>query len=192
MILIVGLGNPGEKYAKTRHNVGFILVDSLAFKYQAEFKYEKKFNAEIAEIKAGDLGKDQIFLVKPHTFMNNSGDAVQKIAAFYKIPTSDIWLIHDELDLPLGDLRIRKNGGPGTHNGLKSVIAQLGENLPRFRIGIESRGTTASQLQDTASFVLSEFFGQERETIVQGLDKALKAVETALKEGLETAMNKFN
>lgn len=192
MILIVGLGNPGEKYSKTRHNLGFILIDSLAFKHQAEFRFEKKFNAEIAELKAGKLGKEDILLAKPHTFMNNSGEAVQKIANFYKIPTENIWLIHDELDLPLGEIKLRKNGGPGTHNGLKSVVAHLGKNFPRFRIGIESRGTTASHLQDTSSFVLSDFFSQEKKIIIEALDKALKALECALKDGLDEAMNKFN
>jgi PTH1 family peptidyl-tRNA hydrolase len=192
MIIIVGLGNPGDKYAKTRHNVGFIVIDALAFKYQAEFKYDKKFNAEIAEIKNPDLNADTILLAKPHTFMNNSGEAVQKIASFYKVPPEDIWLIYDELDLPLGQMKIRKNGGPGTHNGVKSIVGRLGRNFPRFRIGIESRGQTASALQDTASFVLSEFFSQEKDEVIKAMDRGVKAVETALHEGFDNAMNKFN
>ncbi len=192
MKLIVGLGNPGDKYSKTRHNVGFILIDALAFKYQAEFKYEKKFNAEIAEIKNPDLSEEQLILAKPHTFMNNSGEAVQKIAHFYKIPVEDTWLIYDDLDLPLGTLKIKKNGGPGTHNGVKSVVEHFGKDFPRFRIGIESRGTSASTFQDTASFVLSEFFGQEKEQVVEALDKGIKSIETALRQGIEAAMNKFN
>jgi len=192
MILLVGLGNPGDKYAKTRHNVGFILIDALAFKYGAAFKFEKKFNTDITEIKNPDLHEDTIILAKPHTFMNNSGDAVQKIAAYYKIPVGNIWLIYDDLDLPLGQMKIRKKGSAGTHNGVKSVVAHLGENLPRFRIGIESRGTSASTFQDTASFVLSEFFSQEKEEVISALDRGLKAIETALKEGLESSMNRFN
>jgi PTH1 family peptidyl-tRNA hydrolase len=192
MKLIVGLGNPGDKYSKTRHNVGFILIDALAFKYQAEFKYEKKFNAEIAELKNPDLSDETIILAKPHTFMNNSGEAVQKIAHFYKIPVEETWLIYDDLDLPLGTLKIRRNGGPGTHNGVKSVAEHFGKDFPRFRIGIESRGTSASTFQDTASFVLSEFFGSEKEQVVEALDKGIKSIETALKQGIETAMNKFN
>ncbi len=192
MILIVGLGNPGKKYQQNRHNVGFVLIDALAYKYQVEFVHDKKFNAEIAEIKNSDLNSEPILLAKPQTFMNNSGEAVQKIAQFYKIPLENIWLIVDELDLPLGTIKVRKSGQAGTHNGLKSVVGRIGSNFPRFRIGIESRGETASTLQDTASFVLSDFFGPEKEVIIRSLDLGLQAIETALREGLDSAMNKFN
>ncbi len=192
MILIVGLGNPGPKYAKTRHNVGFVALDTLAYKLKADFTYDKKYNAEIAEIKNSGLSEDTIILAKPHTFMNESGQAVQKIAHFYKIKPEQIWVVFDELDLPLGTIKIRKNGSAGTHNGMKSVVSVIGKEFPRFRIGIESRGETASQLQDTASFVLSDFFGQEKEIIVKSIDQSVLALETALKEGIEPAMNKFN
>lgn len=192
MILIVGLGNPGKKYQKNRHNIGFVLVDALAYKYQAEFVLDKKFNAEIAEIRNNQLSEEPVLLAKPQTFMNNSGEAVQKIASFYKIQPENIWVVFDELDLPLGTLKIRKSGSAGTHNGMKSVVGHIGKNFPRFRIGIESRGATASTLQDTASFVLSDFFGSEKEIIIKTLDHSVKAIETALKEGLDTAMNKFN
>jgi PTH1 family peptidyl-tRNA hydrolase len=141
MILIVGLGNPGKKYEKNRHNIGFVLIDTLAYKYQAEFKLDKKLNAEIAEIRNPELSSEPILLAKPQTFMNNSGEAVQKIAAFYKIHPENIWVLFDELDLPLGTIKIRKSGGSGTHNGMKSVVGHIGKNFPRFRIGIESRGT---------------------------------------------------
>ena len=192
MYLIVGLGNPGPKYTKTRHNIGFILLDSLAYKYNLEFHHDKKFNAEITEFSNPDLTTEPIILVKPHTFMNSSGDAVQKIAQFYKIPPENIWIVFDELDLPLGQIKIKKSGSAGTHNGMKSIVAHMGQNFPRFRIGIESRGQTASQLQDTASFVLSEFFTQEKDLIANSLAKTIEALETALKFGLETAMNKYN
>jgi len=192
MILIVGLGNPGKKYEKNRHNIGFVLIDTLAYKYQAEFKLDKKLNAEIAEIRTPELSSEPILLAKPQTFMNNSGEAVQKIAAFYKIHPENIWVLFDELDLPLGSIKIRKSGGSGTHNGMKSVVGHIGKAFPRFRIGIESRGTTASTLQDTPSFVLSDFFGSEKEIIIKTVDQGLQAIEIALKEGLDTAMNKFN
>jgi PTH1 family peptidyl-tRNA hydrolase len=192
MILIVGLGNPGKKYEKNRHNIGFVLIDTLAYKYQAEFKLDKKLNAEIAEIRNPELSSEPILLAKPQTFMNNSGEAVQKIAAFYKIHPENIWVLFDELDLPLGTIKIRKSGGSGTHNGMKSVVGHIGKNFPRFRIGIESRGTTASTLQDTPSFVLSDFFGSEKEIIIKTIDQGLQAIEIALKEGLDTTMNKFN
>ncbi|MCC7433013.1 aminoacyl-tRNA hydrolase [Candidatus Peregrinibacteria bacterium] len=192
MILIVGLGNPGPKYTKTRHNVGFLALDTLAYKLKTEFEYDKKYNAEIAEVKQSDLTNQAIILAKPHTFMNESGQAVQKIAHFFKIKPENIWVVFDELDLSLGTIKIRKNGSAGTHNGMKSVVSVIGKDFPRFRIGIESRGETASHLQDTASFVLSDFFGQEKEIIVKSIDKCVSAIETALKEGIEASMNKFN
>lgn len=192
MILIVGLGNPGKKYQKNRHNIGFVLVDALAYKYQVEFTNDKKLNAEIAEIKNTSLSSEPILLAKPQTFMNNSGEAVQKIVHFYKIAPENLWVVFDELDLPLGTIKIKKSGSAGTHNGMKSIVTHLGSNFPRFRIGIESRGQTASALQDTADFVLGDFFGPEKELIIHSLDQTVKAVETALKEGLEIAMTRFN
>lgn len=192
MILIVGLGNPGPKYAKTRHNVGFLAADALAYKWQVEFHHEKKFTAEIAEISIPSLHSEPILLAKPHTFMNNSGEAIQKIAHFYKIPPANIWVIFDEVDIPLGELKIRKTGGPGTHNGMKSVVTHIGKEFPRFRIGIESRGQSASILQDTESFVLSEFFASEKEILIEAINKTVKAVELALKQDLEASMNQFN
>ncbi len=192
MILIVGLGNPGQKYQNNRHNIGFILLDAFAYKYQSQFEYQKKFNADIAEINDQNLYSENIILAKPQTFMNNSGEAVQKLAQFYKILPQNIWLIYDELDLEIGHLKIKKNGSGGTHNGLKSIVTHIGKDFPRFKVGIESRGLTASQLQDTASFVLSDFFEKEKDIIAESLDKTIKAIETALKEGIDQAMNKFN
>lgn len=192
MILIVGLGNPGQKYQNNRHNIGFILLDAFAYKYQAQFDYQKKFNADIVEINDQNLYSESIILAKPQTFMNNSGEAVQKLAQFYKIPPQNIWLIYDELDLEIGHLKIKKNGSGGSHNGLKSIVTHIGKDFPRFKVGIESRGLTASKLQDTASFVLSDFFDKEKDIIAESLDLTIKAIETALKEGLDQAMNKFN
>lgn len=192
MILIVGLGNPGKKYQKNRHNIGFVLMDTLAYKHQVEFTLDKKLTAEIAEIKDETLHPEPIMLAKPQTFMNNSGEAVQKIAHFYKIAPENIWVVFDELDIPLGTIKIKKSGSAGTHNGMKSIVTHIGSNFPRFRIGIESRGQTASALQDTAAFVLSDFFGPEKEIIIDSIDKTVSAIETALQNGLEDAMNKFN
>jgi len=192
MKLIVGLGNPGPKYHNTRHNVGFILLDALAYKYQLEFSYEKKFNAETVELNKPEFSPEPVLLVKPHTFMNNSGEAIQKIAHFYKITPENIYVIFDELDLPLGQIKIRKSGSAGTHNGMKSMVAHLGTEFPRFRVGIESRGTTASVLQDTSSFVLSEFIGKEKILISEALEKTIEAIETTFSKDLDTAMNKFN
>lgn len=192
MILISGLGNPGSKYEKTRHNAGFLALETLAYRYQVEFKLEKKFNAELAEIDHPYLAEEKVILVKPQTFMNNSGEAIQKIMQFYKINPKDSWVIYDDLDLELGILKIRKNGGPGTHNGMKSIVARIGKEFPRFRIGIESRGKTASNFQDTHSFVLSQFFNTEKEILAQVLERTIQAVDFALKTDLDQTMNYFN
>ncbi|MGL5830655.1 MAG: aminoacyl-tRNA hydrolase [Candidatus Altimarinota bacterium] len=192
MILIVGLGNPGSKYEKNRHNTGFLAIDILAYKYQAEFKLDKKFNADIAEIPHPFNSEEKVILAKPQTFMNNSGEAIQKIMQFYKIPPENCWVIFDELDLPLGNLKIRKNGGAGTHNGMKSIVGHIGREFPRFRIGIESRGQTASNFQDTQSFVLSPFFDPEKSILAEVLEKTVSAVEHGLQFDLEQAMNKYN
>jgi len=192
MILIAGLGNPGGKFQKTRHNVGFLAIDGISFKYNVELKFTKKFNTEIAEINDSELSPETVLLVKPQTFMNNSGEAIEKITHFYKISPENCWIIFDELDLPLGVIKIRKSGSAGTHNGMKSIVGKIGKNFPRFRIGIESRGVTASKLQDTQSFVMSSFFETEKNILIDSLERVIEAIETALQEGLITAMNKYN
>lgn len=192
MILLVGLGNPGDRYKRTRHNIGFTLCEAIADKYNASFKHEKKFNAEIAELNIDELSEKKVIIARPHTFMNSSGEAVERIASFYKIPTDKIWIIFDELDLPLGTIKIQPGGGAGTHNGMKSIVKVMGENFPRLRIGIESRGQSAPTFQDTSSFVLSEFFSKEKEIVIDVLDRSIQAIETALNDGIDSAMNKFN
>ncbi|HLG26043.1 MAG TPA: aminoacyl-tRNA hydrolase [Candidatus Gracilibacteria bacterium] len=198
MKLIVGLGNPGKEYKTTRHNVGWMVVDALVHDLQFEdLKKEEKFSAKLS---AGEIGGEKIILAKPTTFMNLSGEAVSALKNFYKIEPEDIWVIYDDLDLPLGQLRIRKDGGPGTHNGMKSVIESVGsKDFPRFRIGIESRGGALSlkgepspKQQDTTSFVLSKFSEEETPLALEGMRKAINAVKCALEEGVEVAMNKFN
>lgn len=192
MILLVGLGNPGERYKRTRHNIGFTLCEALANKYNSSFKHEKKFNAEIAELGIDELSEEKVIIARPHTFMNSSGEAVERIASFYKIPTDKIWIIFDELDLPLGTIKVQPRGGAGTHNGMKSIVKVIGEKFPRLRIGIESRGQSAPTFQDTSSFVLSEFFSKEKEIVIDVLDRSIQAIETALNDGVDAAMNKFN
>ncbi len=156
MKIIVGLGNIGTKYSKNRHNTGFIFLDHFAKKFKDhEWKEESKFKAIIAKI--GD-----ILLVKPTTLMNLSGEAVIGILNFYKIKPTDLIVIYDDIDLPLGKIRVREKGSAGTHNGLKSVIQSIGtEEFARIRIGIESRGTTSPEAQDISSFVLSDFKSEE-------------------------------
>ncbi|HMR01268.1 MAG TPA: aminoacyl-tRNA hydrolase, partial [Candidatus Gracilibacteria bacterium] len=127
MLIIVGLGNPGDQYQKTRHNVGFMALDMLAQKLNADdFKPEKKFNADIS---SADFHGKKLILVKPTTFMNLSGEAVQSISQFYKVEAEDIVIVYDDLDLPLGQIRIRKSGSSGTHNGMKSIVQYIGSDF---------------------------------------------------------------
>lgn len=174
MKIIVGLGNIGGKYVKTRHNCGFLVLDQFVKELEDEgikisWKEESKFKAIIAKIK---YNNEDLLLVKPSTLMNASGEAVSKIVNFYKEPIENLTVIFDDIDLPLGKIRIRDKGSAGTHNGMKSVIEKLGtENFKRIRIGIESRGELTPKQQDTSSFVLSEF-----------TEKEYKGIETAIKE----------
>ncbi len=195
MKLVVGLGNPEEKYAGTRHNLGFDLTDELRRKENLElWREEGKFKAEV--IKAKLFGQD-IMLMRPQTYMNNSGLAVSMLANFYKIPAEDIVIIHDELDMPLGHIKIRKGGGAGGHHGVESIISSLGtDNFVRLRLGI-GNGRSHSGEHNRVSFnaehfVLEPFMPNERHDVKKMLKQALKALEILLREGTEIAQNQFN
>lgn len=193
MKIIVGLGNPGKEYEETRHNIGFKIIESLAQKFTFEpFHLEKKFKAALT-IGETALKKEKIIFAKPQTYMNLSGEAVAALMNFYKIETADMWVIYDDLDLPLGKIRIRKEGSAGTHNGMKSIITQIGKNnFPRFRFGIESRGQTAPKQQDTTSFVLSPFTIHEQPLVEETVQKMIEALQQSLDKGIEVCMNTFN
>ncbi|MGB9911544.1 MAG: aminoacyl-tRNA hydrolase [Microgenomates group bacterium] len=189
MILIVGLGNPGEKYQNTRHNLGFMVVEAIAKKFlslkQTNWEEEKKFNSLILRV------PPNILLVKPQTFMNSSGMAVKKMANFFKIEPENIWIIHDDIDLPLGKIKIRLGGGSGGHRGVESVIEQLGtDKFIRFRLGIGHPGRGKDSVVE--KYVLQEFDVNQKSEIKKMIKKTVKAVEVGLKEGIEKAMNKFN
>jgi len=154
MKLIVGLGNPGAEYTKTRHNVGFMVLDALG----SDWKAEKKLESEICEIKIAD---HKALLIKPQTFMNNSGEAVQAIAAFYKVDPSEIVVIYDDVDLEFGKLRVRHGGGSGGHNGIKSLMQHAGDEFIRFRVGI--RNETVKNPIPTDKFVLAPFTPTEQQ-----------------------------
>lgn len=177
MKIIVGLGNIGDKYLKNRHNAGFMVLDKFSdilIKEGIEIKgkEESKLKAITAKITYKD--KD-LLLVKPTTLMNLSGQAISKILSFYKETPENLIVIYDDIDLPLGEIRIRDKGSAGTHNGMKSVIEELGNSdFTRIRIGIESRGMHASEHQDLASFVLSDFSKQEQEDLEKILEQAAK------------------
>lgn len=189
MKLIVGLGNPGEKYEDTRHNLGFVVLDALLQALtpveKTAWKENRKFNSEIAKI--GNL-----ILAKPQTFMNASGRAVFKIADFYKIKPGDIWVIHDDIDLIPGGIRIVKGRGSAGHRGVASIIKELGTtDFVRFRLGIGHPGFGSSE-KEIERYVLNSFSRGERSKAGRLVKKAVKAIEIALEEGLEKAMNQFN
>jgi PTH1 family peptidyl-tRNA hydrolase len=179
---IVGLGNPGDEYTDTRHNVGFQVVDELARRWRARLKSWKSI-ADVALVKDHD-----VLLVKPRTFMNSSGEAVQRVAAFHKLDLQDVLIVVDEAQLPLGRLRLRGSGSDGGHNGLKSVIQHIGAGFPRLRMGV-GRGDPRWNLAD---HVLSTFDRTEREVVAQSVSRAADAVEVFVNEGLLTSMNRFN
>ena len=184
--LIVGLGNPGPEYDQTRHNVGFRCVDALAQAHGLAFDQKKKSKARTAD---GLIAGKRVLIAKPQTFMNLSGTSVQGLAAFYQIPPRNILIILDDLDLPLGTLRIRPKGGSGGHKGLTDIIRRLGtQDFPRIRVGI---GRPPGRM-DPAAYVLRRFDQDDAPIIGPAVDRAVKAVEVWLVEGIETAMNRYN
>ncbi|HBE16562.1 MAG TPA: aminoacyl-tRNA hydrolase [Cyanobacteria bacterium UBA11367] len=185
--LIVGLGNPGTKYDKTRHNIGFEVVDALAGRAQISWSENRKFQAFLGEGMSQTRGK--LRLLKPLTYMNNSGQAIRAAIDWFKLPPESVLIVYDDLDLPLGRLRMRLSGSAGTHNGMKSAIAHLGtQNFPRLRIGIAKSVSEG----DTISHVLGKFSPHETQVISEILQLAVDAVEVALKQGVEKSMNLYN
>ncbi len=182
---IVGLGNPGAEYERTRHNTGFWFVDLLAAAHRGSFRMEAKFKGEVARIRIGD---DELLLLKPMTFMNKSGEAIQALAAFYKLEAADILVAHDELDLPVGTMKLKRAGGHGGHNGLRSVHQHLGENYLRLRIGIGHPGTKDQVL----GYVLGRPNSADDKLIRDGLIDAMNAVPVWLTQTLEKAMQKLH
>jgi PTH1 family peptidyl-tRNA hydrolase len=184
--LIVGLGNPGRDYRWTRHNVGFLLVELLAEKNGIDLT--KRGLKSIYG--RGKIGRQDVILAKPQTFMNLSGEAVQRLLRFFKIPPEDLIVLHDDLDLPFGKIRIRLQGGAGGHKGIKSIIESLGVDVfVRFKVGIGRPGKAG---QDPADFVLEPLSGGEREELKEMVNRNAEAVEILLLEGPQEAMNRFH
>lgn len=183
--LVAGLGNPGAKYANTRHNIGFMVVDALAKRWGVD-RFSEKFQGLLGE---AQIAGRKVLLLKPQTYMNLSGQSVGAAVHFYKIEAdTSCLLVSDDVDIPPAALRIRKEGGPGGHNGLKSVIECLGgEKFPRLRIGI-GRSTHA----ETHAHVLGQIAKSEATLYQEAVDRACDAVETMLRDGIEKAMNLFN
>lgn len=185
MWLVVGLGNPGPKYAATRHNVGFMVVDQLAARLSAP-AFREKSGAEVVE---ANLRGEKILIAKPMEFMNVSGQSTGRLATFHKIPAQNVLVIHDELDIPFGRLRVAASGGSGGHNGLKSIASAIGGNTyPRIRVGI-GRPPTG---WDPADYVLAKFATVEQKDLPQLIDLVADAIEIAILKGIPAAMNQFN
>ncbi|MFA6254998.1 MAG: aminoacyl-tRNA hydrolase [Patescibacteria group bacterium] len=190
MKLIVGLGNPGKKYETTWHNVGFLVIDLLKTKQAGEFlscNKSKKFKAEICE---NNSPEEKIILAKPQTFMNNSGQAVKAIGRFYKIKPENLWVIHDDIDLPLGKIRISQNASAAGHKGVQSIIDEVGtQEFIRFRLGIQP---ITPLKMPTEKYVLQKIDSESKVIIDEVIEKVLAALEIALAQGVTEAMNEFN
>jgi peptidyl-tRNA hydrolase, PTH1 family len=183
--LVVGLGNPGPRYAGTRHNVGFLVVDLLAERMGGRFKAHRG-RADVVE---GRLAGVPVVLAKPRSYMNESGGPIVAVSRFYKVPVDRLTIVHDDLDLPFGTLRLKRGGGDGGHNGLRSATTALGSReYARVRFGI---GRPPGR-QDPADYVLRDFPAAERKELGYLVDRAADAVEALLADGLESAQNKFN
>ncbi|OJH41162.1 aminoacyl-tRNA hydrolase [Cystobacter ferrugineus] len=188
MKIICGLGNPGREYERHRHNVGFMVVEALLPRARAEL-HQGKFQARVGQ---GSLGGEKIVFLEPQTYMNLSGRSVAEAARFYKVAVEDVLIIHDELDLDFGRLQLKAGGGSGGHNGLKSTVSSLGEDgFIRLRFGIgKPQGPNAKER--VAGYVLSNFDDGERRRLDELLAQAADAAETWVRDGLATAMNRYN
>lgn len=184
MYIIAGLGNPGKEYSKTRHNVGFDVIDNIADKYNVSLN-KLKFNSIYGEV---NIDGNKIILVKPVTYMNRSGIAISEILNFYKINIENLIVVYDDIDISLGSIRIRPHGSSGTHNGMKSIIQSLGsDKFPRIRIGVGKNNRI-----DLAEYVLSKFTNEERIEIDNTVEAASDASIDIIKNGIDNAMQKFN
>lgn len=184
MYVICGLGNPGREYEQTRHNMGFLTMDVLSEKLGIDIK-KLKFKSLIGE---GRIGSEKVLLVKPQTYMNNSGEALREIAAYYHLAPEELIVVYDDIDLETGDLRIKGKGSSGTHNGMRSIIYQLQyDNFPRVRIGIGQ-----SKVIPLVDYVLGKPAENERKPIGEAIIKAADACICIVENGVDTAMNRFN
>ncbi|MDJ0736591.1 MAG: aminoacyl-tRNA hydrolase [Nostocaceae cyanobacterium] len=189
--LIVGLGNPEPKYERTRHNIGFDAVDALSRSWQISLAENRKFQGLYGEGLA--VQGNKIRLLKPLTYMNRSGQAIQAVTNWYKLSPESVLVIYDDMDLPLGKTRLRLSGSAGGHNGMKSTISHLStQNFPRLRIGIGRPKNAAVEEKDTVSHVLGKFSMAETQLVSDILQFVVECVELCLKQGVEKAMNRCN
>ena len=185
MKLIVGLGNVGEKYLFTRHNVGFMVVDKLAYDKGFDFREEKKLKCFLAKTR---LNGEDVVIIKPTTFMNLSGEAVSLVMNYYKIDVKDLLIIYDDLSLDLGKLRFRANGSDGGHNGIKSIIKHVStKDFHRIKVGIGPQPTIPAE-----AFVLQNFAKEQMDDLKQSVKRTIEALECYLSDGIEKAQNRYN
>ena len=183
--IIAGLGNPESKYDKTRHNIGFRLIDELAVRNGITFS-DRKHNGLVGK---GIISGEKVILLKPLTYMNLSGECVGPAADYYKVEPENVIILFDDISLDVGRIRIRKKGSAGGHNGIKSIIAHLGsENFPRLKFGVGDK----PKEMDLADYVLGRFSSQDEATVSEGIKRACEAVECMIGEGCDAAMNKYN
>jgi len=187
MKLIIGLGNPGKKYELTRHNIGFIVLDYIAKKYNTPIS-KMKFKSYYNEIR---VGNEKVVLLKPQTYMNLSGEAVMSVVKYYDVELEDVLVIYDDIDIDFGVIRIRKKGSAGGHKGMESIIQYLhSEEIPRLRIGIGYPSVNFNF--DCVSYVLSNFNGEEEDKIKETIKLSTKAMKTVIEDDFEKAMRKYN
>ena len=185
MYIIVGLGNPEPEYSNTRHNMGFDVINKIAQDNDISLN-KTKINAIYG---TGIIQSEKVILVKPQTYMNNSGEAVKKFVEFYKEPLENLIVIYDDMDTEIGTIRVRAKGGPGSHNGMKSMVHELGsEDFPRIRVGI---GKPANEF-DRINYVIGRIDAEEYAKLQEGQNLAVKAVSCWIREGIDNTMNKFN
>ena len=186
--MVVGLGNPSSQYEFTRHNIGFRIIDNLAREIETEFKKAKSYDSLISR---GKINNHNLILVKPQTYMNLSGKSVSKIVSYYRISLQDLLIVYDDLNLELGQIRVRKRGSTGGHKGVESIIQYLNsEDIPRLRIGIGKPSINSNF--DYASYVLSNFNNNEKDKISEIIQLSTEAIKAVIEDGLEKAMRKYN
>lgn len=180
--LIVGLGNPGSEYQVTRHNVGFWFIDQLALQYNLTLKSEAKFLGDVGKL---NTSQSNVWLLKPTTFMNRSGQSIARLAHFYKIKTENILIVHDELDLSSGIVKLKQGGGHGGHNGLRDSISQLGKDFYRLRLGIGHPG----HKEQVVNYVLGKPTKTEKKLVELSIDKSMESIELIMQGDMQKAMN---
>lgn len=186
MKVITALGNPGDKHRNNRHNIGFMIADSLASKFNTAFKFDSKFNAEISHF---NYENEKVFILKPQTYMNLSGNALREFINYYKLTSKDLLLIYDDISIDLGTIRFRIKGSDGGHNGVKSIIYNLNTDIfDRLKVGIGPQPPFLA----SESFVLQDFSKNDHELLESAINKSIDAITTYLAEGISIAQNKFN